>query len=159
MSGEEFPDDACLVRASQDVEAVRAANGINHYVEIEGEGVPRLVICIAGTALYQQTLSPELRKHLQLIFYEVRGSGRSEGVSEQVTLEQLVMTWKSSARALGSPDSVSHAILIGTPPHMKIGAAQERYWDAVASEERKAIHERSRTPPSSHVGTPTVATH
>jgi len=141
------------------------ANGIRHYVEIEGEGVPCFVICIAGTALYQETLSPRLREELKLIFYEVRGSGRSDGDAEQVTLEQLAGDLEALRQSLGLgkvavmgasapgllaldyahkyPDSVSRAILIGTPPHMKIAAEQERYWAAVATPARKAIHEQN----------------
>ena len=57
-----------------------------HYSTI-GNGPPCLVLSGIGTRPYERLTRPELRDRLQLVYLDLRGSGRSTGVPTDLTLE------------------------------------------------------------------------
>jgi len=54
-------------------------NGVNLWYTILGTGTPCVVISAAGIPIYERTTSAKLAQHLQFVFVELRGTGRSGG--------------------------------------------------------------------------------
>jgi pimeloyl-ACP methyl ester carboxylesterase len=111
----------------------------------------------------ERTLSSRLDDHFQFIFFDMRGSGRSGGSVVDCTLEQVLADLDGLREALGHekiaiigwsmisllaidlavafPERISHLILIGGLTHF--GQSDDRYWDMLASSERKTILEQN----------------
>lgn len=141
-------------------------NGVELFYHVEGSGIPCVVPCGAGTPLYERTFSQELRAHIQFVFVELRGSGRSGGSAADVTLASLVDDLDQLRRTLGLgrvavmahsapgcfaveyaaryPQHTSHIMLVGTPPNARNRQEAQRYREAFATEERRAIWRRNR---------------
>ena len=138
-------------------------NGLRLHYELEGQGIPCLTIRPIGSPILERTLSSGLRRHLQFIFFDHRGSGASSGSQDDVTFESVLDDLETLRRALGlprvavlgfsacglfaleyaarHPERVSHVIGIGTGPLLgpEFDRARRTYWDSFASDERKAI--------------------
>ena len=138
-------------------------NGLKLHYLVEGTGIPCVVPTLVGTPILERTFSPELRKRLQLVFLELR-AGRSEvGSIEDTTLDSLVDDIDRFRQALHLEkialigfsrqgqlalryaecyaECTSRIILIGALPALDSRYAEERhrYWESLASEQRKAI--------------------
>jgi proline iminopeptidase len=142
-------------------------NGVELPYFIEGDGIP-CVVTLHATFL-AGTLSPELRKHFQFIFADSRHMTTIDPELDvsYVTMNTLVDDIEAVRKALGHdriavlghstagllalayarkyPQQTSHVIMIGTPLswNREAGEAFVDYWEAHASEERKAILERN----------------
>jgi proline iminopeptidase len=141
-----------------------SVNGVRLHYEVEGTGLPLIVVSLAGTPIYQRTYSRRLRDRFQVVFLDGRGSGPSEagdiaaltvdtvladieGVRQAIGVERVAVVGHSIhgfialAYARQYPDSVWGAVVIGTPPEItaETRAAASAYWDTMASSERKAL--------------------
>lgn len=127
---------------------------------IEGQGNPALVI--GSVDYYPQTFSPNLRKHLQLIFTDHRGFAKAtepydqsdytldkivddiEALRVHLKLKKMILIGHSghahmaAAYAKKYSEFVSHLILIGISP-LENHEAANIYFDEMASPERKAL--------------------
>lgn len=135
-------------------------NGTRLHVEIEGQGIPCFVIVVSGIPLYQRTFSQQLRRHLQLIFVDVRGSGRSDPPPHPPSIREMIDDLEALRQSMGLgkvislgssapgllaleyglryPDSTLGVVMNGTPPRMVgLSEAQQRFWETHASAERK----------------------
>ena len=143
-------------------------NGLRLHYEVEGQGLPCLVVRPLGSSIMERTLSSGLRQHLRFILFDHRGSGGSSGSPDDLTFESMIEDHDSLRQALGlprvavlgfsagglfaleyaarHPERVSHAIAVGTPPTLgaEFEPARRRYWEAFASDERKALLQRNR---------------
>jgi proline iminopeptidase len=145
-----------------------AVEGATLRYVTEGTGIPVLVI---GSAVYYpRTFSRELRKHCRLMFADLRHFAAADGRLEasRITRETYLEDIEAIRAALGlerfvllghshhgnvaldyakrHPQRISHLVLIGSPPcdvAYTVGAG-ERYWEAHASAQRKAILQRNR---------------
>jgi proline iminopeptidase len=142
-----------------------------------GRGPVCLVLSSIGTRPYELQMPRALDEHLTLAFVDIRASGRSTGDAAGLTFDVAAADLAAVRAALGAPrvvvlghsilgmlaveyarrrpDSVSHAIIVGTPPRgdMKaVVAASTAYFQAHASDERKRLLQEnlSKLPP----GTP-----
>ncbi len=132
-----------------------------HY-SIEGTGSPAIVI---GSAIYlPRAFSQNLRKHLRLVFLDHRGYAPSPGPMDEIRFapDTLLRDIELARQNLGLdriaiighsihslmaleyakkyPDNVSHVIMIAPPVFYKTAVeAKEKYWQELASPERKAI--------------------
>ena len=128
----------------------------------EGTGSPALVV--GSAPYYSRVFSPNLRNHLRLVFVDHRGFGGSPGprdttafaldtivddverVRQALNLGRVVVIGHSGHAYMALeyakkyPDNVSHVVMIGIAPDLSAAsaAAQTQYWDATASEDRKA---------------------
>jgi len=131
-----------------------------HYL-VEGEGLPCMIPSLAGTPIYERTFSANLRKHLKLIFVELRGNRSDVGDVSSLTLDKMVDdldNLRAELRlervavlghsghgfiplryATRHPYSISQSVLVGAVPAFdaRVIAEQERHWAMLASEERK----------------------
>lgn len=137
-------------------------NGAELHCEARGEGPTCLVLCHLGAKTYEKQIPVALSKQLRLVFVELRGSGRSTGEPSDLSFDVLAEDLDSVRRAYGvervsvlghsivgmlaieyarrRPESVSHAIVVGTPPHgdmAKLAARANAFFALDASEERK----------------------
>ena len=146
---------------------VTTVNDSKLYYQIEGSGIPCLFINYMGTIFHQRTMPKELHKHFQLINVDLRGGGQSDpGIVEEMTLctlmddlDQLRQTlnlsemavmghsgnlWLALEYARKYPTRVSHLILWGQGPGgTRARKRAQEYWEAHASEERKAELEKN----------------
>jgi pimeloyl-ACP methyl ester carboxylesterase len=77
-------------------------NGTRLHYQVEGDGLPCFVVSGAGSGFYQRSLPAGLRRHLRLIFVDLRGSGRSAPFPvARLTLEGLVDDLEQLRRTLG----------------------------------------------------------
>jgi len=129
-----------------------------------GQGPVCLVLSSIGTKPYELQMPRALDEHLTMVFVDVRGSGRSTGDPASLSFDVLADDLEAVRRALGAarvivlghsivgmlaveyarrhPETVSHAILIGTPPSGDMAALVAKsnaYFQAHASDERKQI--------------------
>jgi proline iminopeptidase len=134
-----------------------------NYVK-RGQGPVCLVLSSIGTKPYERQMPAALDEHLTLVFVDVRGSGRSTGAASDLTFDVLADDLEAVRAALGverlavlghsivgmlaveyarrRPETVSHAIMVGTPPRGDMTALQgstTAYFEQHASEERKRI--------------------
>jgi proline iminopeptidase len=134
-----------------------------HYT-VRGEGPTCLVPSSIGTGPYARQLAAPLDAHLRLVVVDPRGGGRSTGQAADLTFDVLAADLEAVRRALGvarvavmghsifgllaveharrCPDSVSHVILVGTPPTGDMAsllAASKAFFDERASDERKRV--------------------
>ena len=134
-----------------------------NYVK-RGQGPVCLVLSSIGTKPYERQMPAALDEHLTLVFVDVRGSGRSTGAASDLTFDVLADDLEAVRAALGverlavlghsivgmlaveyarrRPETVSHAIMVGTPPRGDMTALQAStaaYFEQHASDERKRI--------------------
>jgi proline iminopeptidase len=136
-------------------------NGLRIHYLIEGDGIPYVIPSLAGTPIYERTFSANLRRHLKLVFVELRANRSDVGDVASTTLdsivddlEQLRCELKVERIAiLGHsghgmlplryatryPEHISHAILVGGVPAFDAARVTEtaKYWEMLASKERK----------------------
>src|SRR6188472_4200806 len=142
---------------------VHAAGADLNYVT-RGQGPVCLVLSSIGTHPYELQMPRALDDHLTMVFVDVRGSGRSTGDPASLGFDVLADDLEAVRRALGAPrvivlghsivgmqaveyarrrpETVSHAILGGTPPNGDLAALVAKsnaYFQAHASDERKQI--------------------
>jgi len=138
--------------------------GVAIHTVTRGRGPVCLVLSSIGTRPYERQIPAALDEHLTLVFVDVRGSGRSTGAASDLTFDVLADDLEAVRAALGvprvavlghsivgmlaveyarrRPESVSHAIVVGTPPSGDMTALQAStatYFEQHASEERKRI--------------------
>ncbi|HXU03353.1 MAG TPA: alpha/beta hydrolase [Polyangia bacterium] len=129
-----------------------------------GAGPVCLVLSTIGTKPYERQIPTALDAHLTLAFVDVRGSGRSTGDPTGLTFDVLADDLDAVRVALGvprvavlghsavgmlaveyarrRPETISHAIIVGTPPRGDMAAlvaASTAYFQAHASDERKRL--------------------
>jgi len=141
-----------------------SANGADLFMTSRGAGPPCVVLCNLGTRVYEQQMPAALDAHLQLVFLDLRGSGRSSGEAADLTFDVLADDLEAVRAQLGvarlavlghsilgmlaieharrRPAQVSFIITVGTPPFGDMGrlvGAGTAHFDSHASEERKAL--------------------
>jgi len=141
-----------------------SVNGADLHYQTRGAGPACLVLSSIGTQPYARQMPAQLDEHLQLVFVDLRGGGRSTGQASDLTFEVLADDLEAIRQDLGvdriavlghsiqsilaieygrrRPDSVSHVIAVGAPPigdMTAVAAAASRFFEADASEERKGV--------------------
>ena len=156
---------------------VVSVNGADVFYTTRGSGVPCIVPCILGTALYERLTPSPLTDHFQFVYVDIRGAGHSTGGPAGLTFDVLASDLDAVRADLGLPRvavlgysimgvaaieygrrypaTVSHVITAGTPPTGDLQAlveASTAFFAADGSDERKAIlqENQARLPP----GTP-----
>jgi proline iminopeptidase len=139
--------------------------GAELYFVVRGTGPVCLVLCNLGTAVMERQILPPLENHLTLVYVDLRGSGRSTGDVKSLTFDVLADDLEAVRRQLGvervavlgwsilgvlaieyarrRPDSVSHAIAVGTPPKGSLPwlvAESSAFFEKQAPAERKEIY-------------------
>jgi proline iminopeptidase len=142
--------------------SVRVDGAELHYTRV-GQGPACVVPCALGTTHYE-LLTADLAGQFSLVLVDLRGSGRSTGSPAELTFDVLardieavraqvgVAQWSvlgySIAGALAieyarrCPDTVSHVVVAGTPPHGDMGRLAQlsaAFFEATAPAERKQI--------------------
>ena len=143
---------------------IQAGGGTEINCVTRGRGPVCLVLSSLGTKPYERQLPPALDEHLTLAFVDVRGSGRSTGNAADLGFDVLSEDLEAVRAALGvarvavlghsiggmlaveyarrRPETVSHAIIVGTPPRGDMAALQAAsgaFFREHASDERKRI--------------------
>jgi proline iminopeptidase len=137
--------------------------GLNLHYETEGRGLPVVIPSLAGSRFYERSFFLGARSELQTTHVELRGNRSDTGVVEGLTIAQLSDSLRdfldeinlSKAAIVGHsghgflamdfaaryPERVSHLILAGAAPTFgaEFEAESARYWEMLASPERKAI--------------------
>jgi proline iminopeptidase len=139
-------------------------NGVQLHYELEGTGAPCIVPSTMGCEWYQRAFSGALRQRVQLIFVDVRGTGRSEPLpTERITMDLVLDDLDQLREHLGLsrvamlghsrhgyfplafareyPQRLSHAIAVGTLPGYSAPWLQRLFshWAVAASPDRKAL--------------------
>jgi proline iminopeptidase len=129
-----------------------------------GRGPTCLVLTSIGTRPYERQMPAQLDERLRLAFVDLRGSGRSTGEASELTFDILAEDLEAVRAELGvphlavlghsvlgilaleygrrCPDSVSHVIAVGTPPHgdmNRLAAQSAAFFEEDASAERKQL--------------------
>ena len=153
---------------------VQAAGADLNYVT-RGQGPVCVVLSSIGTKPYELQMPRALDERFTMAFVDVRGSGLSTGDPASLGFDVLADDLEAIRRALGvprvivlghsivgmlaieyarrHPETVSHAIVVGTPPKGDMAAlvAQSTaYFQAHASDERKQVLQEnlSKLPPA-----------
>ena len=137
--------------------------GLNLYYSIDGRGIPAVIPSLAGSPFYERSFFLGARDDVRTVHVELRGNRSDVGVVEGLTIAQLSDSLRDFLDAiklqkivlLGHsghgflamdfaaryPDRVSHLILAGAAPTFgnEFQAEGARYWEMLASPERKAI--------------------
>jgi proline iminopeptidase len=138
--------------------------GAELFYTKRGRGRPCLVLTAVGTAPYERQMPERLGDHLEIVFVDLRGSGRSSGNPPDLTFDRIAQDLDAVREHLGAervavlghsilgvlaieyakrcPANVSHVVTVGTPPRgdMKWLLAQSQaFFEEDASEERKAL--------------------
>ena len=143
-------------------------DGMELRYVIEGTGLPTIVI---GSATYHpRTFSRELREHLKLIFFNMRGFVPSdtpvdvekftmeaavddvEEVRKILSLDKIAVMGHSMCALMALeyakkyPERTSHVIMIAMSPHYNAETfkAGNEYWESHASDERKVLYKRNQ---------------
>jgi proline iminopeptidase len=158
-------------------------NGVQLHYEVEGTGLPCLVPSTMGCEWYQRAFSAALRQHLQLVFVDVRGTGRSEPLpAERITMDQVLADLDQLREQLGLgrvamlghsrhgyfplafarayPERISHAIAVGTIPGYSAAWIERllAHWAAAAPPERQALLQQNEARlPEADRGNPSTA--
>ena len=136
--------------------------GAELFYSTRGVGPPVLVLCSFGTAPMERQTPPALSDRLKLIYVDPRGSGRSTGEPADLTFDVLAQDLEAVRLQLGlprvavlghsilgalaieysrrCPDTVTHVIAVGTPPHGDMARLTElgrTHFQQHASEERQ----------------------
>jgi len=141
-----------------------AVPGADIHYTARGSGPTCLVPSSIGTGPYARQLAAPLDQQLRVVIVDPRGGGRSTGQASELTFDVLAADLEAVRRELGvarvavlghsifgmvaveyarrCPDSVSHVVLVGTPPTgdmAALAAASKAYFEAHASDERKRV--------------------
>jgi proline iminopeptidase len=141
-----------------------SVQGAELFCATRGEGPACLVLCHFGTRPYEIQMPAQLSERLQLVFVDLRGSGRSSGDFSDLDFDRLAADLEAVRAALGReriavlghsvlgvlaieygrrcPGSVSHAIAVGTPPSVdftRLAAQSAAFFEEDASEIRKRL--------------------
>ncbi len=141
-----------------------AVNGAELHYTTRGLGPVCLVPSSIGTKPYELQMPERLSASIQLVFVDLRGSGRSTGDPADLTFDVVAEDLEAVRADLGvgrvavlghsilgslaieygrrCPGSVSHVITVGTPPRGDmawVAAQAEEFFEKDASEERKQI--------------------
>lgn len=143
-------------------------NGAELYYSTRGdESASRpacLVLSAIGTKPYERMTLPPLSDGLGLVYVDLRGSGQSTGEAADLTFDVLAEDLEAVRADLGvervavlghsilsllaieygrrCPDSVSHVITAGAPPHgdmARLAAQATAFFEADATDERRKI--------------------
>lgn len=145
-------------------EGIVSVNGAELYYSTRGSGPTCLVLTAIGTEPYRQLMPPQLSRHLRLVFVDLRGGGRSTGDPSDLTFDVLAADLEAVRRELPVervavlghsilgvlaieygrrfPGSVSHVIVVGTPPTGEMALLAEKsaaFFEEHASEDRKQL--------------------
>ncbi len=138
--------------------------GAELFYTTRGNGPACLVLSCIGTKPYEVQMPSQLSDRLQLVFVDLRGSGRSTGEPTDLTFDVLASDLEAVRVDLGveriavlghsilgilaieygrrCPASVSHVITVGTPPFADMGRVSARatsFFEEDALEERKQV--------------------
>lgn len=137
--------------------------GLNLWYAREGRGTAVVIPSLAGSPFYERSFSLGARDALETIHVELRGNRSEVGVVDGLTIANLSNSLRdfldaiklSKVVVLGHsghgflamdfagryPDRVSHLILVGATPSFGDDFIAEgaKYWEMLASPERKAI--------------------
>ncbi len=138
-------------------------SGLDLWYATEGRGLPVVIPSLAGSTFYERSFFLGARNQLQVTHVELRGNrsevGRVDGLTidqlsdslreflDQLKLAKIVLVGHSGHGFLAMdfaaryPERVSHLILAGAAPTFGVEFEAEgaRYWEMLASPERKAI--------------------
>lgn len=139
-----------------------SVNGAELFCSTRGHGPACLVPSGIGTRPYELQTPPELSDRFTLVYVDLRGSGQSTGEPADLTFDLLAEDLEAVRTALGveriailghsilgmlaieygrrRPESVSHVITAGTPPHgdmARIAAEAKAFFERDASADRK----------------------
>jgi proline iminopeptidase len=139
-------------------------DGAELFYETRGTGFPCIVPSILGTTVFERLLPPPLTDVFTFVCVDLRGGGRSTGDPAALTFDVLASDLDAVRKDLGvsrvavlgysimgvvaleygrrSPETVSHAIMAGTPPTadlQELMQASTTFFDVDGSPERKAI--------------------
>ncbi len=139
-----------------------AVAGAELECRVRGAGPVCVVLSSIGCEPYERQLPAALDRHLRMAFVELRGSASSTGEPAELDFERLSDDLEAVRVALGvekmavlghsilgalaleharrSPATVSHAILVGTPPYgdmARLAAAAQAFFAADASPARQ----------------------
>lgn len=140
------------------------AGGVELNCVTRGQGPVCLVLSSIGTKPYERQMPRALDERLTLAFVDVRGSGRSTGNAADLSFDVLAADLEAVREALGAPrvavighsiggmlaveyarrcpQTVSDAIIVGTPPRgdmTALVASSTAHFQQQASEERKRL--------------------
>src|SRR5262245_37732318 len=90
-----------------------SVKGAELFYTTRGHGPPCLVLSGIGTRPYERQMPAQLDDHLQLVFVELRGSGRSTGNARDLTFDVLAEDLEAIRKHVGT-DRVAvlgHSIL------------------------------------------------
>lgn len=158
-------------------------NGLKLHYLVEGSGKPCVIPSLGGTLSYERMFSAELRRHLKLVFAELRGSRSDIGdvgsanldtivddldrLRSELKLDRIAVLGHSChgfialRYASKYPDRISHAILVGSAPAFDGAWFGEvlKYSEMLMSKERKDELARSheRLQPAMSRATPDEA--
>jgi proline iminopeptidase len=141
-----------------------SVEGAELFYTKRGRGPTCLVLSSIGTRPYERQMPAQIDDHLQLVFVDLRGSGRSTGEPGQLTFDVLAADLEAVRMDLGleriavlghsilgilaieysrrCPASVSHVIAVGTPPFgdmARLSARATSFFEQDASDERKQL--------------------
>lgn len=141
-----------------------STKGADLYYTTRGRGPVCLVPSSMGTKPFELQMPSRLSDCFQLVFVDLRGSGRSTGNFADITFDLLAEDLEAIRMDLGvervailghsilsilaieygrrRPASVSHVITAGAPPRGDmawVAAKSKEFFEADASEERKQI--------------------
>lgn len=144
--------------------ATVTVDGAELFYVTRGNGPACLVLSSIGTKPYEIQMPSQLSDHLELVFVDLRGSGRSTGEPTDLTFDALAGDLEAVRVDLGveriavlghsilgvlaieygrrRPASVSHVIAVGTPPHCdmaRVAAQAASFFEKDAAEDRKQI--------------------
>lgn len=144
---------------------ILSTKGAELYYSTRGHGPTCVVLSCIGTKPYEYQLPPAaLTDRLRLVYVDLRGSGRSTGEPTDLTFDVLAEDLEAIRVELGvervavlghsilgalaieysrrCPESVSHAILVGTPPRGDMALLSTKatsFFEEDASDERKQL--------------------
>jgi len=138
-------------------------NGVDLHFEVMGSGTPMFVVGLLECELYQRLFPQSMMEQFQLIYVELRGSGRSGGDPSSVSFANIAADLDALSAELGlervavlghaihglfaayyglrHPGTVSHVVLASTPAVVPDDSVEE-FWRTDASPERHAAFER-----------------
>src|SRR6185295_4626233 len=141
-----------------------STQGAELYCSTRGEGPACLVPCHLGTRPYEIQMPAQLSERLELVFVDLRGSGRSSGDFSDLDFDRLAADLEAVRAALGReriavlghsilgvlaieygrrcPNSVSHVVAVGPPPSTdmaRLAAQSAAFFEEDASDIRKQL--------------------